>query len=150
MDELKTRLIEDAGEIEAAVSPELQRRIDASLIAARETRSVAEGRPEKRNSLWMISSLTGLAAAALVILVIGWNRQPEMAAQEQVAGQQVTRQQVQAADESLLEGWDIVDGLSLNIESADLTRSLEDELVNLQSDLEKARQSVERDVKFNF
>ena len=150
MDELKTRLIEDAGEIEAAVSPELQRRIDASLIAARETRSVSGGRPEKRNSLWMISSLTGLAAAALVILVIGWNRQPEMAAQEQVAGQQVTRQQVQAADESLLEGWDIVDGLSLNIESADLTRSLEDELVNLQSDLEKARQSVERDVKFNF
>ncbi len=145
MDELKTRLIEDAGEIEAVVSPELQRRIDASLIAARETRSVAGGRPEKRNSLWLVSSLTGLAAAALVILVIGWNRQPEMAAQEQVAGQQA-----QAADESSLEGWDIMDGLSLNIESADLTRSLEDELVNLQSDLEKARQSVERDVKFNF
>ena len=145
MDELKTRLIEDAGEIEAVVSPELQRRIDASLIAARETKSVAGRHPEKRNFLWMISSLTGLAAAALVILVIGWNRQPEMAAQEQVAGQQV-----QAADESLLEGWDIMDGLSLNIESADLTRSLEDELVNLQSDLEKARQSVERDVKFNF
>jgi len=145
MDELKKRLIEDAGEIEAVVSPELQRRIDASLNAARETRSVAGGRPEKRNSLWLISSLTGLAAAALVILVIGWNRQPELAAQEQVAGQQV-----QAADESLLEGWDIMDGLSLNIESADLTRSLEDELVNLQSDLEKARQSVEQDVKFNF
>ena len=145
MDELKTRLIEDAGEIEAAVSPELQRRIDASLIAARETRSVAGRRPEKRNSLWMISSLTGLAAAALVMLVIGWNRQPEMAVQEQVAGQQV-----QAADQSLPEGWDIMDGLSLNIESADLTRSLEDELVNLQSDLEKARQSMERDVKFNF
>ena len=145
MDELKKRLIEDAGEIEVVVSPELQRRIDASLNAARETRSVAGGRPEKRNSLWLISSLTGLAAAALVILVIGWNRQPELAAQEQVAGQQV-----QAADESLLEGWDIMDGLSLNIESADLTRSLEDELVNLQSDLEKARQSVEQDVKFNF
>jgi hypothetical protein len=150
MDELKTRLIEDAGEIEAVVSPELQRRIDASLNAARETRSVAGGRPEKRNSLWLISSLTGLAAAALVILVIGWNRQPETAAQEQIAGRQVTGQQVQAADESSLEGWDIMDGLSLNIESADLTRSLEDELVNLQSDLEKARQSVERDVKFNF
>lgn len=145
MDELKKRLIEDAGGIEAVVSPELQRRIDASLIAARATRSVAGGRPEKRNSLWMISSLTGLAAAALIILVIGWNRQPEMVAQEQVAGQQA-----QVADESSLEGWDIMDGLSLNIESADLTRSLEDELVNLQSDLEKARQSVERDVKFNF
>ena len=145
MDELKTRLIEDAGEIDAVVSPELQRRIDASLNAARETRSVAGARPEKRNSLWMISSLTGLAAAALVMLVIGWNRQPETAAQEQVAGQRV-----QAADQSLPEGWDIMGGLSLNIESADLTRSLEDELVNLQSDLEKARQSVERDVKFNF
>ena len=39
---------------------------------------------------------------------------------------------------------------ALNVESADLTRSLEDELINLQSDLEKAKENVERDVKFTF
>ncbi len=146
MDELKKRLIEDAGEIEAVVSPELQRRIDASLNAARETRSVAGGRTAKRgNSLWLISSLTGLSAAALVILVISWNQPPETVPQEQVADQQG-----QVTDDALLDGWNITGGLSLNIESADLTRSLEDELVNLQSDLEKARENVEEDVKFNF
>ena len=146
MDELKKRLIEDAGEIEAVVSPELQRRIDASLNAARETRSVAGGRTAKRgNSLWLISSLTGLAAAALVILAISWNQPPETVPQESMANQQAP-----ATDDSLLDGWNITGGLSLNIESADLTRSLEDELVNLQSDLEKARENVEEDVKFNF
>ena len=145
MDELKARLIEDAGEIEAVVSPELQRRIDASLHAARETRSVAGGRPAKRNSLWLISSLTGLTAAALVILVISWNQPPETVPQVQVADQQL-----EVTDNALLDGWNITGGLSLNIESADLTRSLEDELVNLQSDLEKARENVEQDMKFNF
>jgi hypothetical protein len=145
MDELKTRLIEDAGEIDAVVSPELQRRIDASLHAARETRSVAGRRPAKRNSLWLISSITGLTAVALVILVIDWNRQLEEAPQEQVADQQL-----EVTDDALLDGWNITGGLSLNIESADLTRSLEDELVNLQSDLEKARENVEQDIKFNF
>ena len=145
MDELKARLIEDAGEIEAVVSPELQQRIDASLHAARETRSVAGGRPAKRNSLWLISSLTGLTAAALVILVISWNQPPETVPQVQVAGQQL-----EVTDNALLDGWNITGGLSLNIESADLTRSLEDELVNLQSDLEKARENVEQDIKFNF
>jgi hypothetical protein len=146
MDELKKRLIEDADEIEAVVSPELHRRIDASLNAARETRSVAGGRTAKRsNSLWLISSLTGLTAAALVILVISWNQPPESVPQEQVADQQL-----KVTDDSLLDGWNITGGLSLNIESADLTRSLEDELVNLQSDLEKARENVEQDVKFNF
>lgn len=145
MDELKARLIEDAGEIEAVVSPELQQRIDASLHAARETRSVAGGRPAKRNSLWLISSLTGLTAAALVILVISWNQSPETVPQVQVADQQF-----EVTDNALLDGWNITGGLSLNIESADLTRSLEDELVNLQSDLEKAREDVEQDIKFNF
>lgn len=145
MDELKARLIEDAGEIEAVVSPELQQRIDASLHAARETRSVAGGRPAKRNSLWLISSLTGLTAAALVILVISWNQPPETVPQIQVADQQF-----EVTDNALLDGWNITGGLSLNIESADLTRSLEDELVNLQSDLEKAREDVEQDIKFNF
>jgi hypothetical protein len=145
MDELKARLIEDAGEIEAVVSPELQRRIVASLHAARETRSVAGRSPAKRNSLWLFSSLTGLTAAALVILVISWNRPPETAPQQQVADQQL-----EVTDDSLLDGWNISGGLSLNIESADLTRSLEDELINLQSDLEKARENVEQDIKFNF
>ena len=50
----------------------------------------------------------------------------------------------------LPEDWYVGDGFLLNVESADLTRSLEEELINLQSDLEKAKENVERDVKFAF
>jgi len=51
---------------------------------------------------------------------------------------------------SLPEEWIPGDKFLLNVEQADLTRSLEEELLNLQSDLEKAKENVERDVKFAF
>jgi hypothetical protein len=40
--------------------------------------------------------------------------------------------------------------LPLRVKTADLAAPLEDELQNLRSDLEKARDNVERDLKFTF
>ena len=145
MDELKTRLKQDAAEIKTETSAELRARIDASIYAARETRSVAGERPARAKSLWWISSITGLTAAVLVITLFNWNRPSDPQTLDTLASIPPATESV-----SLPQDWLGADALLLNVESADLTRSLEEELVNLQSDLEKARENVERDVKFVF
>ena len=148
MDNLENRLKQDATDIRAETSAELRARIDASIYSARETRSVADAGPVRATSLWWISSVTGLTAAVLVITLLNWNRQTEKNVIEPVDN--VVASQLPADTESLPREWLGGGGLLLNVESADLTRSLEEELSNLQSDLEKARENVERDVKFAF
>jgi hypothetical protein len=145
MDKLKTRLKQDADEIQADTSPELRARIDASLHAARGTRSVTSKPLVRPVSLWWISSVTGLTAAILVILLMNWNQPVEQEAPDISASNEAPTHSV-----TLPEDWYAGDGFLLNVESADLTRSLEEELINLQSDLEKAKENVERDVKFAF
>lgn len=72
MDEFEQRLKQDADAIQATVSPELRARIDASL------HGIEPIRPAKPRSapatFWLASSLTGLAAAVLVIVLVNWNR----------------------------------------------------------------------------
>ena len=148
MDKLETRLKQDAAGIQAETSTELRTRIDASLHAAREQRSTAYERPARATTSWWVSSVTGLTAAVLVIALFNWNR----SAEQEVAAPAETLVSSQTPTDtvSLPQEWLGGDGLLLNVESADLTRSLEEELLNLQSDLEKARENVERDVKFAF
>ena len=145
MDDLKTRLKQDADEIQASVSPELRARIDASVYAARRSNSVTSTPSARAVSLWWVSSVTGLTAALLVIFLLNWNKPNEQEVIDVSAGNQVPSNSI-----SLPDDWRVGDGFLLNVESADLTRSLEEELINLQSDLEKARENVERDVKFSF
>ena len=145
MDELKIRLKQDADDLQANTSPELRARIDASLHAARGTQSVTRTPLVRPVSLWWISSVTGLTAAILVILLMNWNQPAQQEAPDISASNEAPTYSV-----TLPEDWYAGDGFLLNAESADLTRSLEDELFNLQSDLEKARENVERDVKFAF
>lgn len=143
MDELDKRLKEDAARIEAAASPELQRRIDASLAAERGLRRVTEERQHAPRSLWWISSLTGLAAALATILVLNWNRPVDEPAADRFAD--VPAATPAPSDDRVLApaiGWDV--------RSADLTRPLEEELLNLQSDIEKARRNVESDIGLSF
>ena len=151
MDKLESRLKQDAADIQAETSAELRARIDASLYAARETRSIASARPARATSMWWVSSITGLTAAVLVIMLLNWNQPAEREALESMEPTE-TLVSIPPPTESvsLPQEWLGGDGLLLNIESADLTRSLEQELNNLQSDLEKARENVERDVKFVF
>ena len=144
MDDLKTRLKQDAQEVQATPSPELQTRIDAALHSAREVRTVVRA-PAPTRSLWWISSLTGLTAALLIIGLMNRNQPGELPPDNLSASQSSLPSEVR-----LPEDWDFSGKLPLNVETADLTRSLEQELVNLQSDLEKARKNVEREMKKGF
>lgn len=137
MDRLESRLKDDARLIRADVSPALQERIRVSLEA---TRPENRASPEKRipgTTLWWVSSLTGLAAAALIIVIINWNTEPGPGGD--VSGNlrpELIRPPV-------------ID-FPLNAATADWAAPLEEELRNLQSDLEKARENVERDLRMSF
>ena len=97
MDELKARLKQDAQEIEASTSLGLQARIDASLHAARETESVtghsSAVRSPARSPSWLVSGLTGLTAAVLVILLINWNRATETQLDDLAVDSQATSEE---------------------------------------------------------
>lgn len=136
MDKLERRLKGDAGLIKAELSPELQERIRASLESTR-----VENQPRRKSrtpgiSLWLASSLTGLAAAALVIVLVNWNS-PVEPVEETGPAPGLTTLSLQS-------------GFPLNTETAEWTAPLEEELKNLQSDLEKARENVERDLRLSF
>jgi hypothetical protein len=146
MDEFKNRLKQDADAIRAETSPESRVRLDASLHSARENIPPLPVPQPRTSSLWWTSSITGLTAVLLIVLMANWNRPLEPAAPKVSAAIETTPE----PSVSLPEGWQMGGQILLNVESADLTRSLEEELSNLQSDLEKARKNVERDVKFAF
>ena len=138
MDEFEKRLKVDAANIRVEVSPELQRRLDASMRTV-EPIPMAPDTNRTTGSLWLASSLTGLAAAVTVIVLLNWNRQDvEVLPPVTVADTPV------ATDEYEFRGF------PLNAQTADLTEPLEEELQNLQADLEKARQSVAKDLRTTF
>ena len=95
-------------------------------------------------SFWTISSLTGLVAAALVLVVMERYRdEPVVPVEASVDVEEP------ALDAGIPDEW-LVSEFPLKLKSADLTRSLEQELLDLQSDLERARKNVEEDVKNSF
>ncbi len=137
MDEFENRLKRDAEDIQAAVSPELRTRIDASLRATEQIRPVPDSRTPAMN-LWWTSSLTGLAAAIVVLVLINWNRPTtELAPVESIA--------------SVPDDSSEIPGLYRpQIKTAEFTNPLEEELVKLQADIERARQNVKEDIDFSF
>jgi len=139
MDEFEDRLKRDAYAIQADPGPELRARIDASLRATEQIRPVPESRDSGMN-LWWASSITGLATAIVVIVLINWNSPvTEVMPVEPVAGDIVP---------------DYIDELeslySPPIKTADFTNPLEDELLRLQADIERARENVREDIEFSF
>ena len=148
-DVLAAALRKDAGRIRAAVSPARMRRIDAALsrtqqappsTARREPRH--EPRHEPWIRPWLAGSLTGLAVAAAILLLVNHPDEPLPPATP--APQSVAEQRVPEYITLLREQ------LPLRAETADLTAPLEEELENLQSDIEKARASLERDFRLAF
>lgn len=137
MDEFEKRLKQDADDIRAEVSPGLRARIDASLHSVTPVRAV-KARDNETVGLWWASSLAGLAAAIIVIVLINWTT-PEPAVVEPVAYDSVPE----------FNG-DTTGLFPLTAETAVLTGPLEDELEKLKADIEKARKSVEDDVDFTF
>ena len=139
MDEFENRLKRDAEDIRAGISPELQSRIDASLRATEQIRPVPESRASGMN-LWWTSSLTGLAAAIIVIVLINWNRPVTELVPEQTV-----------AERTVPEWVEPFQGLYRpQIKTAEFTNPLEEELVRLQADIERARENVKEDIDFTF
>jgi hypothetical protein len=140
MDEFETRLKRDADEIRAEVSPGFKQRIDASLQGTKRIQPV----PESGNpgiNLWWASSLTGLAAAVIVIVLINWNRPTtELVPVAPVANRTVpaTLDELQGLNPPRL------------IKTADFATPLEEELARLQADIERARANVRKDIEFTF
>ena len=136
MDNLEKRLKNDASLIKAEVSAEMQERILASLQSTQPV-SPDPKKPESRGmSLWLTSSLTGLAAAALIIVLVNWNTSIE------TNGETDSMPSVPSLSEQI--------PFPLSAETVEWTAPLEEELRNLQSDLEKARKNVERDLRESF
>jgi hypothetical protein len=139
MDEFEKRLKQDAAAIDAEISPLMKRRLDASLRACEPVRPAAVRR-QASTRLWWASSLTGLAAAIAVIGFLNWNSPgPEVAPAEPVASSTVP---------DLVEPLVVPPGL--DVRTADFTSPLETELENLRSDMEKARETVRKDLDFTF
>jgi hypothetical protein len=129
MDKLAKRLRDDAARIDVNVSDELDRRIEASLLAV--TPELASQRPvtpARPPMFWWASTITGIAAAVAVIAIMNWQ-----AAQ-------------QPAADVPLNIVAVVPEIDLNAEAAVLTNPLRKELDNLESDLKKAEEKVRREI----
>lgn len=129
MDKLAKRLHEDAERIEVSVSDELDRRIEASLLAVTpETTRKHPVTPVRPPLFWWASTITGIAAAVAVIAIVNW---------------QAPDQPVADVPLNIVA---VVPAIDLKTEAAVLTSPLHEELDNLQSDLKKAEEKVRRDI----
>lgn len=140
MDEFENRLKRDADAVHAPVSPELRERIDASIRATNRIQPVADDRAPGHN-LWWASSLTGLAAAVVVIVLINWNQPTtELAPLEPVANRTVPAafEEIQGLNPPRL------------IKTAEFATPLEEEMARLQADIERAQATVRKDIEFTF
>jgi hypothetical protein len=134
MDRLAERLREDAGNIDAEISAELDHRIHASLTSVQPQPVKPAPREVRALSFWWASSLTGLAAAIAVIVVINLNRAPPPT-------DAVTAQSLSHI---------VVPQIDFEVEAATLTDPLAQELENLRDDLRKVEETVRNDVRFDF
>ena len=132
MDKLREQLKDDAARIDARISDELDRRITASLqgitLEAPDTPRVRH-RPA---AFWWASSLTGAAAALVLIAVINSESQVEDAPVVSPVTSPVSVATIPSID------W--------KAESAMLTRPLQRELEDLQADLKKAEEKVKKEI----
>jgi len=140
MDEFEKRLKRDADALQVEVTPALQSRIDASLRGVEPIRPVPT-RGQGSIRLWWASSLTGLAAV-IALVVIGNLNQPESGV-DQDSVLVVRTEPPMPVEFPLISP-------ELDLRSADFTSPLEEELLKLQADLEKARETVRKDVDFTF
>ena len=140
MDEFEKRLKRDANAVQAEVSPELRSRIDASLRAV-EPLKAAPVVQKSTATLWWASSLTGLAAVLVLVVVANLDKPDASTAPEDVSAG-LTEPPMPIELPLMSPG--------LDIRSADFTSPLEEELLKLRADIEKARENVRKDVDFTF
>jgi len=132
MDKLANQLKADAALIETEISDELDRRIEASLYGVEPLQPLIVAPRRRPASFWWASSLTGVAAALAVIAVLN-SASPTAPAAPRVA-------QISPVNQPITP---IIDWKT---ESAMLTRPLQRELQDLQSDMKKAEEKVKREI----
>lgn len=135
MDKLEKRLREDAGRIRPRATPELRARIAAATQRSACPDSARAPRPGF--PVWLAGSLGGLAAAIVVVVLV--QRDRPVSPPPEPAGYSVP-QYVQRIEPAI----------PLHARTADLTEPLEEELQNLRADIDKARDTVARDLDFTF
>lgn len=133
MDKLAEKLKTDAALIDVQVSDELDRRITASLQGVTPARPDLPAKQPRPAAFWWASSLTGVAAALVVIAIINAQSQPKGDPVLRVAGTSPVPEVTTPT-------------IDWKTESAMLTRPLQQELEDLQSDLKKAEEKVKRDI----
>jgi hypothetical protein len=133
MDKLVKQLKANAAMIDVQVSDELDRRITASLQGVTPEKPDMPAEQSRPAAFWWASSLTGVAAALVVIAIFNSRSQPGDDPVVQVA----ETSPVPAVTTPTID-W--------KTESAMLTRPLQQELEDLQSDLKKAEEKVKRDI----
>ncbi len=129
MDKLAERLREDAASIDATISDELNSRIQASLQGVQPEGAAGTVEPARPRWFWWASSLTGVAAALVLIAIVNL-RAPEPAP---------------AVAEVPVKPL-VLPAIQWRTETAVLTSPLEQEIDNLQSDLKKAEEAVREDI----
>jgi len=128
MDKLAKRLRDDADQIDVLISPQLENRIEASLRGISQD-GVAPAKSRQTASFWWASSLTGVAATLAIVAVVNLSKpEPEIG---------ITEPPPQAFS---------VPQFDWKPKTAMLTQTLEQELVDIQSDLKKAEQTVRDDI----
>ncbi len=120
------QLREDAAKIDVEVSAQLDDRIRASLQGVTPERARESLPPVKPRSMWWASSLTGIAAAAALILVVNLNGPEPVAPQTDIVVPVLTP--------------------DLIFERAMMTEPLEQELEDLEADFKKAEEAVKKEI----
>lgn len=129
MDKLAQQFRRDAEKIEVTVSDELDHRIAASLRSVTpEAESVAVPKSRRPALFWWASSLTGIAAAVLVIIIVN------------------TQQPVEPATPTPASIVAAVPVIDWKTETAMLAGPLQQELDALQADMKKAEKKVRDDI----
>jgi len=132
MDKLAKQLKEDAARIDVRVSDEFDRRMAASLEGVTPEGPGAPRLRQRPAAFWWASSLTGAAAALVLIAVINSHSQVEDSELVPPTTSPVSVATIPTID------W--------KAESAMLTRPLQRELEDLQSDLKKAEEKVKKEI----
>jgi hypothetical protein len=133
MDKLAKQLKADAAALDVQVSDELDRRINASLQGVSPEKPATSAVQQRPPLFWWASSLTGIAAALAVIAIINSYSQAGVEPVPQIAE---TSPVIEA----------VTPIIHWNTESAMLTRPLQRELEDLQSDIKKAEEKLKREI----
>lgn len=127
MSTLEKRLKDDAAAIDGDVPPGLRARIDAAIADTEPQRA----RPA-RSSLWLLA--TGAAACAvLAVVLLNGNRETFV---------DDGHAPVLVATRDVPDEWQ-----TLPLDSVVLTEPLQQELHNLRADIDRARATIERDLR---